>query len=118
MSANPTIRDVAREAGVSAATASLALRNDKRLLPATCAKVQRAAEKLGYRANAAASQFFAELRRNRIQKFQAALGVINASESASILTQIPTFREWERGYRERATQLGYSIDDFWLHEKE
>src|ERR1700677_1976425 len=118
MSPNPTIRDVAREAGVSAATASLALRNDPRLRKTTCSEVQRVAEKLGYHGNALVSQLLAQLRTTRTPKYQATLGLINASESPSIMSEVHTFREWERGYRERATQLGYSVDKFWLHEKD
>ncbi len=118
MPPNPTIRDVARAAGVSPATASLALRNDPRLRPETCEKVQSAAVEIGYHANAVVSQLFAQLRSSRTPKYQATLGVINASENPSIVNQIQTFREWERGYRERAAQLGYGIDEFWLHEKD
>lgn len=117
MPSNPTIRDVAREAGVSAATASLALRNDPRLRKTTCANVQRVAEKLGYHPNALVSQLLTQLRATRTSKYQAALGLINASVSATIMGEIHTFRQWEVGYRERAAQLGYSVDKFWLHEK-
>jgi len=117
MPPNPTIRDVAREAGVAAATASLALRNHPRLRRETCEKVQAAAQKLGYRPNAVVSHLLAQLRASRTPKYQATLGLINASENASILSEIHTFREWVRGLRERADQLGYGVNDFWLHEK-
>lgn len=113
---HPTIRDVAREASVSAATASLALRNDPRLRKATCLKVQEVAERLGYRANAVVSELLAQLRTSRTPKYQATLGAINASDNPRILEEIETFRDWASGYRQRAAQLGYGIDDFWLHE--
>ena len=117
MPSSPTIRDVAREAGVAPATASLALRNCPRLRKETCAKVQRAAERLGYRPNAVVSQLLAQLRASKTPKYQATLGLINASERPGILGEIHTFREWTRGVRERATQLGYGVTDFWLKEK-
>ena len=60
MPPNPTIRDLAREAGVSAATASLALRNDPRLRKDTCDKVQQVAKRLGYHPNALVSQLLAQ----------------------------------------------------------
>lgn len=116
MPKNPTIRDVAREAGVAAATASLALRNHPRLRKATCAKVQRAAAKLGYKPNAVVSHLLAQLRASRTAKYQATLGIINLSENRGILGEIQTFREWMRGIRDRATQLGYGANDFWLRE--
>lgn len=117
MSRNPTIRDVAREAGVSPATVSLALRNHPRLLKETCRKVQLVAKKLGYRPNALVAQLLAQLRASRTPKFQATIGLINASENQGILGDISTFREWVTGCRERATQLGYGVDEFWLHER-
>ncbi|PAW78949.1 MAG: hypothetical protein B9S32_05260 [Verrucomicrobia bacterium Tous-C9LFEB] len=44
----PTLRDVGRLAGVTATSASLALRNDPRISPATKARIVAAAKKLGY----------------------------------------------------------------------
>ena len=116
MPKNPTIRDVAREAGVAPATASLALRNHPRLRKSTCAKVQRVAAKMGYRPNAIVSQLLAQLRASRTAKYQATLGIINLSENRGILGEIQTFREWMRGIKDRATQLGYGVNDFWLRE--
>jgi len=118
MPPNPTIRDVAREAGVSAATASLALRNHPRLREETCLKVQQVAERLGYRANPVVSHLLAQLRASRVPKYQATLGLINASENANILNEMPTFRQWCQGLRARATQLGYGLNEFWLHQKD
>ena len=116
MSGKPTIRDVARAAGVAAATASLALRNHPRLRKSTCAKVQRAAEKLGYKPNAVVSHLLAQLRASRTSKYQATLGIINISDNRKILGEIHTFREWVRGIHERASQLGYGVNEFWLRE--
>ena len=116
MPQNPTIRDVAREAGVSAATASLALRNDTRLRKTTCEKVQRVAEKLGYHTNAVVSQLLAQLRTSRSPQYQATLGMINVSDNPNAMSEVHTFREWRKGYIERAKHLGYNVDEFWLHE--
>ncbi len=44
----PTLQDVGRLAGVTATSASLALRNDPRISPATKARIMAAAKKLGY----------------------------------------------------------------------
>ncbi|RME83803.1 MAG: LacI family transcriptional regulator [Caldilineae bacterium] len=49
--ASPTIRDVAREAGVSTATVSYVLNNSRRVGEETRRKVIEAAMRLGYRAN-------------------------------------------------------------------
>ena len=43
-----TLRDIAKDAGVHFTTVGLALRNDPRVTPATAARVQASARKLGY----------------------------------------------------------------------
>ncbi|HMD69762.1 MAG TPA: LacI family DNA-binding transcriptional regulator [Bryobacteraceae bacterium] len=47
----PTIKDVARRAGVGIATVSRTLHNSSRLRPETAARVRKAIEELGYRPN-------------------------------------------------------------------
>ncbi|MEW6404690.1 MAG: LacI family DNA-binding transcriptional regulator [Chloroflexota bacterium] len=53
-SSHPTIRDVARQAGVSHQTVSRVINNSEDVLPETRALVQAAIEKLGYRPSAIA----------------------------------------------------------------
>jgi len=110
------MQDVADAAGVGKATVSLALRNDPRLKPATRAKIQAVAEEIGYKANATVATLMAQLRASRTPKYQATLGIINAAKDPTMLKNIPTFRQWVTGSQHRATQLGYSLDHFWLHE--
>lgn len=112
----PTIRDVARAAGVGASTVSLALRNDPRLRPATRDHVRKVASEIGYLPNATLSSLMAQVRVGKNSPFQATLGFLNAAEDPAILREIPTFREWARGAAERARELGYSVDQFWLHD--
>ena len=116
MPKNPTIRDVAREVGVAPATASLALRNHPRLRKATCAKVQRVAAEMGCRPNPVVSQLLAQLRASRTAKYQATRGIINLSANRGILGESQTFRGWMCSIKDRATQLGYGVNDFWLRE--
>lgn len=112
----PTIRDVARAAGVGASTVSLALRNDPRLRPAMRDHVRRVASEIGYLPNATLSSLMAQVRVGKNTPFQATLGFVNASQEPTILREVPTFHEWTRGATERARELGYSMDHFWLHE--
>lgn len=79
-------------------------------------RVQKIAEQLGYRPNATVASLMAQLRAGKAAKFQATLGFLNASEDSAILREIPTFREWTRGAADRAKELGYGMDFFWLHE--
>lgn len=53
----PTIRDVAREAGVSISTVSRVIRNENNVLPETKKKIEEAIRKLDYHPNRLAQQF-------------------------------------------------------------
>ena len=72
----PSMAEVARRAGVSKNTVSLALRGSPRVTAETRERVEAAARELGYRLN-------------------------------------PTV-----AHRGRAEQLGYTLDEFWLHDPE
>ena len=63
----PTLRDIAREVGVTPTTVSLALRNNPRISAPTRRKVRQTAEDMGYRPNAELSRMMASLktRQNR-----------------------------------------------------
>lgn len=116
MESRPTLQHIADAAGVGKSTVSLALRNDPRLLEETRQKIQAIAEKLGYRANPTVAALMAQLRASRTQKFQATLGLINASSERDKLSEFQTFRDWVSGCNRRGSQLGYSLDEFWLWE--
>lgn len=116
MTHRPTLQHVADAAGVGKSTASLALRDDARLLPETRRRVQEVADKLGYRANATVAALMAQLRSHRTPKYQANLGIINASTERHKLREFRTFTDWVTGCHRRAEQLGYGLDEFWLHE--
>lgn len=116
MESRPTLQHIADAAGVGKSTVSLALRNDPRLLEETRRRIQEIAEKLGYQANPTVAALMAQLRASRTQKFQATLGLINASVERDKLGEFQTFRDWVGGCRHRGSQLGYSLDEFWLWE--
>ena len=113
---SPTLQDIARESGAGKTTVSLALRDDRRLRPETRARIQRIAAEMGYHANATVSALMAQLRASRTPKYQATLGILNASSERETLQRFSTFRDWLTGCVSRATQLGYGLDDFWLRE--
>ncbi|MDX2080042.1 MAG: LacI family DNA-binding transcriptional regulator [Terrimicrobiaceae bacterium] len=112
----PNMAAIARAAGVGKATVSLALRNDPRLRPETRRQIQEIAEQMGYRANAVVSNLMAQLRASRNPKFQATIGILNASPIRDGLRTNFTFRAWAAGLRQRCEELGYAADEFWLHE--
>lgn len=114
----PSMKDVAEAAGVGKSTVSLALRNDPRLKPETCQRIQKLANKMGYRSNPTVAQLMAQLRISRSPEYQGTLAVLNAADDEELLRTDPTYSKWLAGCEKRAKQMGYGLDTFWLHDPE
>ncbi|MEO8615342.1 MAG: LacI family DNA-binding transcriptional regulator [Luteolibacter sp.] len=112
----PTMADVAKAAGFSKNTVSLALRGSPRISEKTRLRIEAVALNLGYRLNPTVAHLMAELRQNRSPGFQATLAMINAHENRDALFKHPTIPSYVNGCRKRAKQLGYQLDEFWMHE--
>jgi LacI family transcriptional regulator len=50
------------------------------------------------------------------QRFQCTLALINANRDKMAFKRHPTIPVYVRGCRNRATELGYKLDEFWIHE--
>jgi LacI family transcriptional regulator len=112
----PTMTDIAARAGVSKNTVSLALRHDPQIPPATRARIRRIAQRLGYRKNPTVAHLMVQLRASRSPRHQSSLALINANLDPRAFTRHPTVPVYVEGCRRRATELGYSLDEFWLHD--
>lgn len=91
----PSIRDVAREAGVSVATVSRALSKPEKVSAASLQRVQKAVEKMGYRPNMLARNF-------------------RSTRSYSIVVLVPDISNpfyslVIRSLEDRAKQKGYAV---------
>jgi LacI family transcriptional regulator len=113
-----TMTDVARLAGVSKNTVSLALRNDPQIPESTRQRVRKAVSELGYTANPVVSELMAELRRGSQAAYKHNFALINANQDRSAFLKHPTIPDYVAGCRRRAAQLGYGLDEFWLHDPE
>jgi LacI family transcriptional regulator len=111
-----TLRDLAAQLGVSHMTVSLALRNDPRLPPATRKRVQAAARKAGYQADAVLSSLMARLRTLREKPVQATLGFVTAWPTRDGWRRTSNHQRFYDGAKRRAGQLGYALDELWLTE--
>lgn len=109
----PTIRTLAKIAGVSSATVSLALRNHPRIRPQVRERIQQIAKEAGYRPNAIVSHLIAQVRASRRASYQSTLGVVFTTKDPGHL-EVPTFKEWIAACELRAYQLGYGFDKFIL----
>ncbi len=116
MQRRTTIRDVAAEAGVHAATVSRALRNHPSIPEETRLKVQAAAERLGYRPDPMLASLMAYRQATQPTHYNATLAwVTNHPDREGWKNQLVA-RDYFRGAERRATALGYRIEPFWLRE--
>ncbi len=114
----PTMTEVAKAVGVSKNTVSLALRGSPRISAPMRERIAEKAREMGYRLNPTVAQLMAQLRRSRSHGFQATLAMINAHESRDALLSHPTVPQYVRGAARRAHELGYHLDEFWMHDPE
>lgn len=108
--------DVARIAGVSKNTVSLALRNSPELPASTRKRIASLAAKMGYRKNPTVANLMAQLRRDAAHGHRATLALLNAHQDREAFTTHPTIPSYVKGCRRRAGFNGYGIDEFWLHD--
>jgi LacI family transcriptional regulator len=116
MNKRVSMRTIAERLGVSKATVSMALRNSPEVSVQMRERVRAAAAELGYKPNPALGQLLSQVR-NR-GDYLATLALINANADAKAFTRHPTIPEYVKGVRSRAELLGYSLDSFWLYDRE
>lgn len=105
--------DVARLAGVHQTTVSRALRNDHRVSPEVCARIQAAVKQIGYRPNPLLSAL-GVLRRQRATSFnQTPLAFVRRSDPVHGINH----GKYIPGAREAAVQLGYKMEEYILDDK-
>lgn len=108
--------DIARAAGVSKNTVSLALRNSPEIPPRTQRRIASLANRMGYRKNPTVAHLMAQLRKNGPGGYRATLALLNANEDRNAFRDHPTIPSYVEGCRRRAGQGGYVLDEFWLHD--
>lgn len=115
-SSRVTLHQIAARAGVHVTSVSLALRGSSKLPLATRERLCALAKEMGYRRDPALDALNAY--RNNVRKhvYQATVGWLNNYSKREDLLRIPSFRAYHGGMRERAEELGYSLEEIWLHE--
>jgi LacI family transcriptional regulator len=110
-----TMSTIAARAGVSKNTVSLALRHDPQIPAETRARIEKIARELGYAKNPIVSDLMAELRKAHPAGHRRTLALLNANQDLNAFSRHPTIPAYVAGCRRRAAQLGYTLDEFWLH---
>lgn len=116
MSTTPRLKDVAAAAGVSAMTVSLALRNHTSLPLRTRNRIQKLATKIGYRPDPNISRLMERVRGKKPSASGTVLAYLTAHEERFAWKSISTQRDYHGGAAERACELGYTLEEFWLRE--
>ena len=110
----PTLREIARRAGVSHTTVALSLRNHPSIPEPTRERLRGLADRLGYRSNLLVSALMSQVRLKQHKSAPEVVGFLNGG---------PTADDWKNhsfsvgcfeGARLRAQQLGMRIEPFWL----
>lgn len=105
-----TMNDVAREAGVSASTVSLALRGSPRISSATRTRVADLARRLGYQPNPLVTVLMQTRRSPRTGKSALTVGYLSFEAMAPMLRDEPIYAEFERGAFDEARRQGMNLE--------
>lgn len=112
----PTLRTVARAAGVSVSTVSRALRGHPLLNAGTVAAVRAAAVRLGYRANPLISDVMRRVRHRGRPQHLGTIAYLTFHATASAWRDNATYREFHDGAARRAAELGFGLELVWARE--
>jgi len=109
-----TLTQIAKAAGLSIGTVSLALRDSPLLLEETKRAVRAMAEKLGYRRNPRISALMAHIRRAKKVHQGERLALVWLEETQEE-TRRGLFAEYVNGAKARAEPLGYALEQYWVN---
>lgn len=117
----PTMRDLAAALKVSVTTISHALRNHPDVAPETRKRIQTYARDNGYRLNPSVTAFMSRVRNADSARYRETLAWINAWDAPDFFVHrkpnLPsTWQLQWKGASNRAAELGFELETFWLHE--
>lgn len=112
----PTLRTLAAEAGVSLTTMSFALRNSREVSAATRDRLQRLAQARGYRLNPLVTALYSQVRTRKARGDHTVVAYLNTWWPKRAWESCNTKTGQFRGAAKRAMELGFRLENFWLHE--
>lgn len=110
----PTLREIARRAGVSHTTVSLSLRNDPTIPERTRARMHRLADTMGYRSNVLVSALMTQVRLRHRRSTPEVVGFLTGGPTADDWKNHSSSVGFHDGARRRAAELGMRLENFWL----
>jgi len=115
----PTMREIATVLKMSVSTVSMALHNNPRVALKTRQQIQAVSREMGYHLNPSVTALMSRVRSSQRAVYRETLGWLNPFERADFFTNpgLPTPEYsrmlWQAAV-DRAVQLGYELDSFWL----
>lgn len=110
------LADIARAAGVSRMTVSLALRNDPRTAAATRERIQNIAKQLGYAPDSRLASWMTQIRETASRDL-VTIAWLNASSEQDAWRRYRYLSPYLEGAQKRCAQLGYKLEEFWLQSR-
>lgn len=111
-----TIRQLAKLAGVSKSTASLAMQNHPRLSKETRERVRKIAAEQGYAPDPLTSVLMNRLRTARKRRSVEKMAYLTSWNRAEEWRKSENDTKWYEGARARALALGYELEHIWARE--
>lgn len=113
-----TLRDIARRANCHFTTVSLALRDRPGIPAATCARIRRVAEELGYRPDPMLASLSSYRHERQPGRYRATLAWVTNFPTRTGWRSEEIYQEYFLGARDRAQELGFRLQEFWLREED
>jgi LacI family transcriptional regulator len=107
---------IAAAANVSRSTVSRALQNHPSLPAETRRRIQDLAREMGYCPNPLISALMATRNHPRSSPSAATLAVLTAWHPTTQIAPLPSDRRYLTGAKQRADELGFQFEEFWLNE--
>src|SRR3954468_23326921 len=92
------------------------MRNDPSIPTATCKRIQQLGVRLGYSPDPELSKLMTYLRKRQLTRATAVLGLLTLHSHRSLWKSNNYLRRLHTGIVNRAKELGYETDEFWLND--
>ncbi|HRP03342.1 MAG TPA: LacI family DNA-binding transcriptional regulator [Opitutaceae bacterium] len=111
-----TLKEIAKKTNLSVAAVSMALRDNPSLPQATIARVKRAAQKLNYTPNPAASALAAHRQRIRVHRDFSVIALVSNWSRRDEWVRRESAKQLLAGATARARAYGYELQHLWARE--
>ncbi|MBC8040055.1 MAG: LacI family DNA-binding transcriptional regulator [Opitutaceae bacterium] len=111
-----TLKQIAQRTGLSVTAVSYALRDHPRIPESTRSRVKAAARELGYAPDVRLGQLMTHLQKKRGVCGGPSLAWLNSSAHPQHWHVTPWAREFFASASARAGELGFTLDEIWVHD--